>query len=277
MKKINLTIENGQPVTTEIKPVEVNGRRILTTKQLAEVYECNETQIQQNFNNHSDKFILNKHYFLLKGDDLRDFKRNIDIIEVAPNVNKLYLWTERGANRHCKILDTNKAWEQFDNLEETYFRVKENKVEVNQLSPELQMFNNLFKALATTELEQKKLNAAVQQTKEEVQAIRDVVKLDTTSWKEDSTKLINKIAQNLGGFQYIREVRKEIYTLLDKRMGVNLEQRLTNKRRRMADEGVCKSKRDRLNKVSVIGDDKKLIEGYVSVVKEMAIKYGVKA
>ena len=37
----------------------------------------------------------------------------------------LYLWTERGANHHCKILDTDKAWEQFENLEETYFRVKE--------------------------------------------------------------------------------------------------------------------------------------------------------
>ena len=37
----------------------------------------------------------------------------------------LYLWTERGASRHCKILDTEKAWEQFDHLEDTYFRVKE--------------------------------------------------------------------------------------------------------------------------------------------------------
>ena len=33
----------------------------------------------------------------------------------------LYLWTHRGASRHCKILDTEKAWEQFDNLEEAYF------------------------------------------------------------------------------------------------------------------------------------------------------------
>ena len=39
----------------------------------------------------------------------------------------MYLWTERGANRHCKILDTDKAWEQFDNLEETYFKVKESE------------------------------------------------------------------------------------------------------------------------------------------------------
>ncbi|EPY2286299.1 ORF6N domain-containing protein [Clostridium sporogenes] len=278
MKKINLTIENGQPVTTEIKPVEIGGKRVLTTEQLAEIYQTDINNIQVNFKNHKGKFTEGKHFYLLQGEKLKEFKNHLNNIQlVGKRASSLYLWTERGANRHCKILDTDKAWEQFDNLEETYFRVKENKVEVNQLSPELQMFNNLFKALATTELEQKKLNAAVQQTKEEVQAIRDVVKLDTTSWKEDSTKLINKIAQTLGGFEYISEVRKEIYTLLDKRMGVNLEQRLTNKRRRMADEGVCKSKRDRLNKVSVIGDDKKLIEGYVSIVKEMAIKYGVKA
>ena len=43
----------------------------------------------------------------------------------------------------------------------------------------------------------------------------------------------------------------------------------------MADEGVCKSKRDKLNYINVIEDDKKLIEGYVAIVKELAIKYGV--
>lgn len=59
---------------------------------------------------------------------MRAFKREVnDIPLVAPNVNQLYLWTERGANRHCKILDTPKAWEQFDNLEETYFLVREQR------------------------------------------------------------------------------------------------------------------------------------------------------
>jgi anti-repressor protein len=43
----------------------------------------------------------------------------------------------------------------------------------------------------------------------------------------------------------------------------------------MADEGVCKSKRDKLSYVDIISEDKKLIEGYVAIVKEMAIKYGV--
>lgn len=41
----------------------------------------------------------------------------------------------------------------------------------------------------------------------------------------------------------------------------------------MADEGVCKSKRNKLMKVDIIFEDKKLIEIYVAIVKEMAIKY----
>lgn len=43
----------------------------------------------------------------------------------------------------------------------------------------------------------------------------------------------------------------------------------------MAEEGVCKSKRDKLSKVDIIAEDKKLIEGFVAIVKEMAIRYGV--
>ncbi len=43
----------------------------------------------------------------------------------------------------------------------------------------------------------------------------------------------------------------------------------------MADEGVCKSTRDKLSKLDVINDDNKLIEIYTAIVKEFAIKYGV--
>ncbi|RGX55320.1 toxin Bro [Anaerotruncus sp. AF02-27] len=116
-------------MTTALTPVEFRGQRLLTTKQLAEVYEASEQQIQQNANNHQDNFIEGTHYFLLQGEALKEFKRYFDNIEEAIGVSKfastLYLWTERGASRHCKILDTDKAWEQFDNLEATYFRAKE--------------------------------------------------------------------------------------------------------------------------------------------------------
>ena len=114
-------------MTNKLIPVEFNDQRILTTEQLAEVYETSSDNIKHNFSRNKKNFKEGTHYFLLQGDVLRDFKREVtdSPFAVAPNVNQLYLWTERGASRHCKILDTEKAWEQFDNLEDTYFRVKE--------------------------------------------------------------------------------------------------------------------------------------------------------
>lgn len=106
----------------DVVEIEWKGQRVITTAQLAEVYEANEQQVQQNFNNHIERFKEGKHYFLLKGDDLRLFKNCFDDIEVVgKRAPQLYLWTHRGASRHCKIFDTDKAWEQFDCLEENYF------------------------------------------------------------------------------------------------------------------------------------------------------------
>lgn len=106
----------------QVLAVEWNGERVITTAQLAEVYGASVDNVRVNFNNNKEHFKANKHYFLLKGEDLQIFKRNVnDIYVVKPNINQLYLWTKRGASRHCKILDTERAWEQFDCLEENYF------------------------------------------------------------------------------------------------------------------------------------------------------------
>ena len=79
----------------------------------------------------------------------------------------------------------------------------------------------------------------------------------------------------MGGTEFIKEVQAEVFRLVDERGGVSLSVRLANKRRRMADEGVCKSKRDKVNKLDIIAEDKKLIEIYIAIVKEMAVKNGV--
>lgn len=103
-----------------------NGQRVITTELLAMAYETDPKNIRSNFGNNKSKFIEGKHFFYLDGDLLREFKNHtFDMGVVESKASKLYLWTERGANHHCKILDTDKAWEQFDNLEETYFKVKE--------------------------------------------------------------------------------------------------------------------------------------------------------
>lgn len=163
--------------------------------------------------------------------------------------------------------------EAFNKMEET---IKGQALNTSELSPELQMFNQMFKAIASNELEQKKLKAAVEETKEEIKGIRDVVAINTNtiSWREDCRRIIVKIANKLGGNSFIGDVNREIYELMRIRLKVRLDVKLTNLRRRMADEGVCKSKREKTNYLDVIKDDSRLVEGYVSIVKELAVKYG---
>lgn len=138
----SLSIANRESQSYERKEIkldviEVRGERVLTTKQLSSVYETEEVNIRNNFKNNKDKFIEGKHYFELSGDSLREFKHEVkDIYSVPNNVNKLMLWTERGASRMCKILDTDRAWERFDELEETYFKVRNNQFPIN-ISKEL--------------------------------------------------------------------------------------------------------------------------------------------
>ena len=164
------------------------------------------------------------------------------------------------------------AREYFTHLEE---RMKQKVIDLNQLSPELQMFQKIFNSVAEQQLEQKRQAEQLNHVEQRVESIREVVALDTTSWRDDTGNILRKISMELGGGQAYSQVRAESYELLSKRMGVNLKQRLTNKRRRMADEGICKSTRDKLSYVDIIAEDKKLIEGYTAIVKEMAIRYGV--
>ncbi|MBZ9690857.1 ORF6N domain-containing protein [Clostridium sp. M14] len=251
-------------------PLEFKNQRIMTTKILAEEYGTEETNIKNNFNRNKERFIEGKHFYKLQGQELKEFKRLVpesdEAIKFAP---VLYLWTDRGAARHAKILDTDEAWEVYEELEENYFNLRERKptciedILISSLQ-EMKAIKGDVEAIKQANVE----------TKEEIQGIREITGLNSIDWKDDSKKLIVKIAHKLGGNQFIQDVYKEVYSNLEKRVGCQLQIRLTNKRRRMADEGVCKSKRDKLNKLDIIGEDKKLLECFLAIVKELAIKYG---
>lgn len=248
---------------TNLIPIEQQNQRVLLTNQLAQQYETTSKVISNNFNNNKDRYQEGKHFYCLEGDALRQFKSDSSNLGIAENLNKLYLWTEKGALLHAKSLNTDKAWEVYDTLVETYFNVRQNKPACIE--------DVLIQSLQ----EMKDMRLQLQNTNKRIDGIRDVVALDTNSWRPDARNLIVRIAQKMGGNEYIKDVNAEVFKLVDERAGISLATRLTNKRRRMADEGVCKSKRDKLTKVDIIADDKKAIEIYVAIVKEMAIKYGV--
>lgn len=123
----------------------------------------------------------------------------------------------------------------------------------------------------------KEVKYKLTQTNQRIDDMQAVIALNPNSWREEARHLIARIAQKLGGFEHIRDVNAEVFQLVDERSGASLATRLTKRRQRMALEGVCKSKQDKLTKVDIIADDKKLVEIYLAIVKEMAIKYGVGA
>ena len=144
------------------------------------------------------------------------------------------------------------------------------------LSPQLQVLIQMETRQKQIEARQAEQATALAGLEQKLQNTCEVIALGKTAWRKDSEHLINKIARATGeGYGGIRLVYEEIYRSIESRAGVSLNTRLTNKRNRMAGEGVCKSKRDRLTRVDIIAEDKKLIEIYVAIVKELAVKYGV--
>lgn len=105
----------------ELKVIEYRSIRVLTTQQISETYESEERRIVDNFNRNKSRYEEGKHFICLTGNELREFRAKTQI-EVLPNANKFYLWTEKGAFLHAKSLNTDKAWEAYSNLIDGYYK-----------------------------------------------------------------------------------------------------------------------------------------------------------
>lgn len=263
--------------TSERKPIEWKGKVVITTALLAEAYETSVDNVKMNFNRHKDNFIEGTHYFLLQGEDLREFKNLVtDSYLVDKRTPQLYLWTERGANRHCKILDTDKAWEQFGNLEETYFKVKE--IVNTELSPELQILQGLLDQMKQKELADRERDRQISKAKETAdkavetaERIKEAIQPVFGNWREETNKKFNRIQKNADvPFDMLRI---ETYSELERRAGCDLTTRLRNKKQRMADSGCTKKEINDYNRMDIISEDKKLREIFSKIVSEYEIRY----
>ena len=190
---------------TKLVPMEWKGQRIMTTKTLAGCYETEENNIKNNFNNNKSRFEEGKHYYLLKGEDLKEFKNQVNDIDLVPKrTASLYLWTERGALRHAKLLDTDMAWNVYEQLEDTYFKVQEMKQEVKQMSD----MEILSRAVLISQEQIKQLTAELIEKTEFIDDINDCFTFTQVSQfnrqllkdRKDivlSTAALNKVAAEL--------------------------------------------------------------------------------
>ena len=135
---------------------------------------------------------------MLKGSDLKAFKNMVENFDlVGKNANQLYLWTRRGSSRHCKMLGTDKAWEQFDALEENYYNQTQTVIPTGE---EL-MALAVIEAHKTIEAKNQQIKQLEHETLEMNKAISEMkpkVNYVDTILKSTSTVLVTQIAQDYG-------------------------------------------------------------------------------
>lgn len=255
----------------KLQVINYQGQRVLTTVQLAESYGTDRKIISQNFNRNRDRYKEEKHYFALLGDEKREFLDCLQIEDGSGNASVLYLWTEKGAWMHAKSLNTDKAWEAYEMLVDDYYNVKQ---ALPQLS-ELEMIAAIAKHAAEHEKRLSIIESRMEATEKRQEHISEVLSLNPTEWRRKTTELLNKISFSRGGEGAYQAVRNESYEKLEERAKCKLSVRVTNIRKRMALEGLPKSKIDKVSKLDAIAEDARLTEIYLAIVKEMAIQYKV--
>lgn len=136
--------QEGVTMTTQISaenlsPITHNQIPVITTELLAKLYGTEPVRIRQNHNENKTRFVEGKHFFKLKGKELSDLRVSLNYSQnpVSPKARSLILWTERGAARHAKMLETDQAWDVFEKLEDCYFNQQEKQMASGRMNMDI--------------------------------------------------------------------------------------------------------------------------------------------
>lgn len=196
---------------SQLLVVEYQGTRVLTTAQLAESYEADTKLISKNFERNESRYKEGKHYFLLSGEELRDFKASRQNDDTLKFVSILYLWTEKGAWLHAKSLNTDRAWEAYEMLVDEYYRITHEKA--------LQQFNipqNMHDALlfaAGLEKERQQLQQQIEKDKPLVLFAESIQVSEDSILVADMAKLLKQKGIDIGGVRLFQWLRSEGYLI----------------------------------------------------------------
>lgn len=253
---------------TDIMVKEYKGQRVITLRDIDDVHGRVPGTAGRNFASNKERFIEEVDYFHLSYEEVNSTK----FVEL-PSPNGLTVITESGYLMLVKSFTDDLAWRVQRELVKGYFRAKEFGDTVKELSPQLQLLINM-------ELEQKKLQQAINETKQEtaavkqeLQGVRDVIAVvPGENWRKETNGLLNKVCKRLNDYKTPKD---NIYRALEERAKCKLKTRLENLKQRALINGMSGSKVEDLNYLDVIADDVRLKEIYIAIVKETAIKNGV--
>ena len=250
------------------------GQKVMLVKTIAEIHKSEFKKLNELINKHLEEFEIGIDILDLKNSVLsRDSLLEIGFTnQVIANSNNIYLLSQRGYVKLVAMMSNSneKKWEVMNYLIDDYFSMKaKQKSDFEDLSPELQMSYNLLRAMEKQEKRTRKLEQDVSQ-------IKDVMlsKSNTKNWRKTCKDTLVKTAAKMGGVnEYLGDLYTLSYTWLEERLHISLDKRLHNARKRMIKQGATKTEAEKLNALDIIENDKKLIEPYIQIVKEIGVKY----
>lgn len=247
---------------SDISIKEYKGQRVVTFKDIDMAHGRPEGTARKSFWRNQEHFVQNKDYFVLNTDEAKEL---FEI--VAPN--GLALITERGYLLLVKPFTDKLSWEVQNQLVDSYFRVRQ--VVDERLSPETKMLYQMINQIAQSELQAKEAKELAQKAVKSVENIKEAVQPVFDNWRDTINQKFNRIQKSAD--KPFMELRSEMYQLLEQRASCDLNARLRGKRKRMNESGCTKTAINKVNKLDIIEEDKKLKEIFGKIVSEYEIKY----
>lgn len=250
MEQLQVFEQNGELYTDSRDVAEMTDKR---HGNLVRDIENYLSAILQNSKLSSDDFFLESHYQAGTG-----------------KMYKHYLLTKKG----CDMV-ANKMTGEKGILFTAMYVDQFHKMEDHIKSQQYRVPNSPMEALEMMFSIQKENREEVKRLESDVNQIRGIVSMETKDWRNDTNKVLNRIAQTMGGGNQHKEVRSEAYQHLETKGHCKLDQRLNNRKAKALAKGSSKTAVQKISKLDVIGEEPRLIEIYISVIQKMAIKYGV--
>ena len=259
------------------------GKKAILAKEIASIHKRELKEINRRINDNRKRFKNGVDIIDLKGTEFEVILKHHGIYN-QNSINRsdnLYVLSERGYAKLLKILEDDLAWEQYDKLVDGYFNMRAKK-KYNSTIDVLMGTLQEMKVMQGEIEEAKKIALGAYLTAEEVRKqvnqMNEIVKVtNNLKWRENTDKLLSSTAYLLGDIHYIADLRRKVYELMEDRLSIDFNNRITRRTKRMMSEGVCKSKRDKINLMTIISEEKRLIEVYVSIVKEVCMLFKVGA
>ncbi|SKA82368.1 phage regulatory protein, rha family, partial [Caloramator quimbayensis] len=179
----------------ELTVINQNGQLVVDSREVAEMIGKQHSHLLRDIKGYIEILNQSKIGFV-------DFFIESTYMDSKGEERPCYLLTRKGCDMVANkmtgekgVIFTAKYVTKFEEMEK---QIK-NQVITSELSPQLQLLINM-------ELEQKKMKLELQETKKEVQAIKDIIVINPRAeWRKQTNNILNSIGYKTKEYQKVKE------------------------------------------------------------------------